>query len=274
MPIRLYKPTTSGRRGASVLDKNIFTKSRPAKSLTYGRKRNVGRSGGKITIRHKGGGVKRLYREIDFQQNKFDLPGKIISIEYDPNRSCFIGLICWSGGEKRYILLQEGLKVGDQIISSRSEIEIKTGNRLSLKFIPTGTIISNIELIPGKGGQLVRSAGSSAIVMGQEKDFSQLKLASGEIRLISRECSASIGQMSNIDHYLVRLGKAGRKRKKGIRPRVRGKAMNPVDHPHGGGEGHCPIGLVHPKTPWGKTALGVKTRRRKLTNKYIIKRRK
>lgn len=273
MPIKLYKPITAGRRKASVLARHIFTKKEPEKSLVYGMKRHVGRSAGKITTRHKGGGAKRLYRKIDFCQDKFDLPGKIVSIEYDPNRSGFIGLVCWPDGEKRYILLQDGLKTGDQILSSRSKIEIKTGNRLPLKFIPSGTIVSNIELIPGKGGQLMRSAGSGAIVMGQEKDFTQLKLASGEIRLVSGECLASIGQISNIDHNLVRFGKAGRKRRKGIRPSVRGKAMNPREHPHGGGEGHTPVGLVQPKTPWGKPALGVKTRKRKSTDKYIIKRR-
>jgi len=271
--VKLYRPTTSGRRKASVLEGKIFTKSKPEKSLTSGKKNNAGRSRGKITIRHKGGGVKKLYRKIDFLQNKFDLVGKITSIEYDPNRSAFIGLVCWPDGEKRYILLQEGLKVGDKIISSNSQIEIKVGYRMPLKFIPTGTIVSNVEIIPGKGGQIARSAGTGVVVMGHEKGNTQLKLSSGEIRIVPSDCLASIGQISNVDHWLIRLGKAGRKRNKGIRPTVRGKAMNPPDHPHGGGEGHTPIGLVHPKTPWGKPALGVKTRKRKHTDKYIIKRR-
>lgn len=274
MPIKTYRPTTAGRRKASALESKIFTKKEPEKSLTSGKKTKAGRSGGKITVRHKGGGEKRLYRQIDFRQDKFDIPGKIVSIEYDPNRSAFIGLVQWPDGEKRYILLQEGLKVGDEIISSNSKLEIKVGYRMPLKFIPTGTIVSNVELIPGRGGQLARSAGAGVFVMGQEKGYTQLKLPSGEIRIVPDKCLASIGQISNIDNWLIRFGKAGRKRRKGIRPSVRGKAMNPREHPHGGGEGHTPIGLVHPKTPWGKPALGVKTRRRRHTDKFIIKRRK
>jgi len=273
MAIKLYKPTTPGRRKASVIDQRVFTRKKPEKKLTFGFKRNVGRARGTITVRHKGGGAKRLYREIDFRQNKFDIPGKITSIEYDPNRTCFIGLIVWPDGDKRYVLLQEGLKVGDQVVYSKSAIELKIGNRLSLKHIPTGTFVSNAELLPGKGGQLARSAGTSLIVMGQEKDYMQLKMPSGEIRLVNKECLASIGRMSNIEHSLVRIGKAGRTRRMGIRPSVRGKVMNPREHPHGGGEGKQPIGLKYPKTPWGKHALGVKTRKRKSTNKYIVQRR-
>ncbi len=275
MPIKLYKPTTPSRRKATVLDRKILTQKEPEKSLTFGKKSKAGRSKGKITVRHRGGGAKRLYRKIDFRQDKFDIKGKIKSIEYDPNRSAFIALVVYPDGEKRYILAQEGLKVGDEILSSKSKIEIKVGNRMPLKFIPSGTIVSNVELFKGKGGEIARSAGSGAIVMGNEKGYTQLKLPSGEIRLIDEDCLASIGQMSNVDHWLIRWGKAGRKRKLGIRPSVRGKAMNPIDHPHGGGEGHTPIGLVHPKTLWGKPALGVKTRKKKKwSDRFIIKRRK
>lgn len=275
MPVKTYKPTTPGRRKASVLDTKSLTKKEPEKKLTCGKKKKAGRSKGKITVRHKGGGTKRLYRKIDFFQNKFDIPGKIKSIEYDPNRSAFIALVCYADGEKRYILAQEGLKVGDEILTSNSKIELKIGNRLPLKYIPSGTIVSNVELFKNRGGQLARAAGSGVVVMGSEKGYTQLKLPSGEIRMVSEDCLASIGQMSNIDHWLVRLGKAGRKRHLGIRPSVRGKAMSPRHHPHGGGEGHTPIGLTHPKTLWGKPALGVKTRKKKKwTNKFIIKRRK
>jgi large subunit ribosomal protein L2 len=273
MAIKLYQPTTSGRRKASVIDSKVFSKHHPEKSLTSGFHRHFGRSGGKISIRHKGGGAKRLFRQIDFKQNKFDFPGIIKSVEYDPNRTCFIGLVQWPDGDKKYILLQEGLKVGDQIVSSKSNLEMKTGIRIPLKYIPSGTVVSNIEMVPGRGGQMVRSAGSGAIVMGQEGEYVQLKMPSSEIRLLNKECLASFGQISNIDHSLVRIGKAGRKRNMGIRPSVRGKVMNPVDHPHGGGEGKQPIGLKYPKTKWGKHALGVKTRMRKSTNKYILQRR-
>ncbi|MFN3301548.1 MAG: 50S ribosomal protein L2 [Patescibacteria group bacterium] len=275
MPVKLYKPTTPGRRGASVLDKTVLTKKEPEKSLTKGMKKKAGRSAGQITVRHKGGGEKRLYRKIDFHQDKFDIPGKVVSIEYDPNRSAFIALIQYPDGEKRYILAQEGLKVGDEIISSRSKLEIKTGYRLPLKFIPPGTIVSNVELIKGRGGQIAKAAGTGAMVMGFDKGYAQIKLPSGEIRLVSEDCLASIGQMSNVDRWLIRIGKAGRKRHLGIRPSVRGKAMSPRHHPHGGGEGHTPIGLVHPKTLWGKPALGVKTRKKKKwSDRFIIKRRK
>lgn len=273
MPVKLYKPTTAGRRKASVLVRTIFTRKRPEKFLTKGKKSKAGRQAGKITVRHKGGGEKRLYREIDFRQDKFDLPGRIVSIEYDPNRSAFIALVVYPDGEKRYILAQEGLKVGDKIISSRSKLEIKIGYRLPLKFIPSGTIVSNVELTKGRGGQLAKAAGSSVTMMGLDKGYAQIKLPSGEIRLVPEDCLASIGQMSNVDHWLIRLGKAGRKRHLGIRPSVRGKAMSPRHHPHGGGEGHTPIGLVHPKTLWGKPALGVKTRRKKWSDRFIIKRR-
>ncbi|MCX7778989.1 MAG: 50S ribosomal protein L2 [Patescibacteria group bacterium] len=274
MPIKLYKPTTAGRRKATVLERKILTRKEPEKSLISGKKSKAGRSKGKITVRHRGGGAKKLYRQIDFYQDKFEIKGKIKSIEYDPNRSALIALVVYPDGEKRYILAQEGLKVGDEVLTSRSKIEQKIGYRMPLKFIPTGTIVSNIELFKGQGGQLARAAGSYATVMGSENGYTQIKLPSGEIRKVSEECLASIGQMSNIDHWLIRLGKAGRKRHLGIRPSVRGKAMSPRDHPHGGGEGHTPIGLKHPKTPWGKPALGVKTRKKKQSDKFIVKRRK
>jgi len=274
MPIKLYKPTTSGRRKASALERKILTKKEPEKSLIKGKISKAGRALGKITVRHRGAGAKRLYREIDFHQDKFDILGKVKSIEYDPNRSAFIALISFPDGEKRYILAQEGLKVGDEILSSLSKIELKIGNRMPLKFIPTGTIVSNVELFKGRGGQMARAAGSGVVVMGSEKGYTQLKLPSGEIRLVPEDCLASIGQMSNVDRWLIRFGKAGRKRHLGIRPSVRGKAMSPVAHPHGGGEGQTPIGLVHPKTPWGKPALGIKTRKKKWSDRFIIKRRK
>jgi large subunit ribosomal protein L2 len=275
MPVKTYKPLTGGRRVASVLETKDLTKKEPEKKLTKGKKRISGRSRGKITVRHRGGGAKRLYREIDFRQDKFDIPGKIKSIEYDPNRSAFIALVCYKDGEKRYILAQEGLKVNDEILSSQSKIELKVGNRMPLKYIPPGTIVSNVELYKGRGGQLARAAGTGAVVMATENGYTQLKLPSGEIRLVPEDCLASIGQISNVDHWLIKIGKAGRKRHMGFRPSVRGKAMNPPDHPHGGGEGHTPIGLVHPKTPWGKPALGVKTRRKKKwSTRFIIKRRK
>lgn len=275
MPIKLYKPITPGLRKASVLDSKILTKKEPEKSLTSGKRSRAGRAQGKITVRHKGGGAKRLYRQIDFRQDKFEMPAKIKSLEYDPNRSALIALVFYPDGEKRYILAQEGLKINDEIISSQRKMEIKLGCRLPLKFIPTGTIVSNVELFKGRGGQLARAAGAGLTVMGSEKGYTQLKLPSGEIRLVSDDCLASIGQISNVDHRLVRWGKAGRKRHLGIRPSVRGKAMSPRHHPHGGGEGHSPIGLVHPKTLWGKPALGVKTRKKKKwSQRFIIKRRK
>lgn len=273
--LKNYKPTTPGRRGTSVIDTSSLSKKRPEKSLTVYIKDKAGRSGGEVTVRHQGGGVKRLYRQIDFRQDKLDIPARVKSLEYDPNRSAWVALIYFNDGEKRYILASHDLKIGDIIIVSKNKIDAKSSNRMPLKYIPTGTLVHNIELVPGTGGKIVRSAGTGAILMTIEKGLAQLKLPSKEIRLVSENCLASVGQVSNPDWRLVRWGKAGRMRLRGIRPSVRGKAMNPVDHPHGGGEGHSPIGLVHPKTPWGKPALGVKTRnKKKWSNKYILKRRR
>jgi large subunit ribosomal protein L2 len=275
MPIKIYKPTSPGRRLASVDTFEDITKFEPEKKLIVIRKKKVGRSGGKITVRHRGGEAKRYIRLVDFKQDKFDIPGKVIAIEYDPNRSARLALVEYPDVEKRYIIAPLGLKVGDEIISSKNKVEIKVGNRMPLEFIPVGTMIYNIELKPGEGGKIVRAAGMKAQLMAVENRYAQVKMPSGEIRLIPKDCMASIGQVGAVDHRLIRWGKAGRMRHKGKRPEVRGKAMNPVDHPHGGGEGHCPIGLKHPKTPWGKPALGVKTRKKdKWSDKFIIQRRK
>ncbi len=274
MGIRVYKPTSPGRRGMSVSTFEEITKEEPEKSLVVPLKKHSGRNHqGRITVRHRGGGHKRLYRIIDFKRDKIGIPGKVIAIEYDPNRSARIALIQYADGEKRYIIAPLGLKVGDTVMSG-PEAEIKVGNALPLANIPVGTFIHNIELYPGRGGQLVRAAGTAAQILAKEGDYAQVKLPSGEIRLINLKCMATIGQVGNVDHANIRLGKAGRKRWLGWRPTVRGSAMSPRDHPHGGGEGRAPIGLPHPKTPWGKCALGKKTRRNKLTDKFIIKRRK
>lgn len=225
-------------------------------------------------MRHRGGGEKKYYRLVDFKRDKFDIPAKVEAIEYDPNRSSRIALIVYRDGERRYIIAPQDLKVGDEIVSSKGRVEIKIGNRMSLENIPVGFMVYNIELVPGQGGKIVRSAGARATTMAIEGKYAQLKLPSGEVRLLPRKCMATIGEVSNPDHRHIKLGKAGRSRHLGIRPSVRGKAMNPVDHPHGGGEGHNPIGLKRPKTPWGKPALGVKTRKKKKwSNKFIIKRR-
>ncbi len=272
--LKVYKPTTPARRKMSVVATNKLSKVKPNKGLVSGKKSKAGRSHGQVTVRHKGGGEKRLYRKIDFKQDKFNIPARVKTLEYDPNRSSWIVLLYYVDGEKRYILAPDKLKIGSQVLSSKEKIEAQIGNRMPLKFIPFGFAVHNIEMEPGRGGKIVRSAGSSAILMTCEKGFAQLKLPSGERRLIKDTCSASIGEVSNSEWRHIRWGKAGRMRRRGIRPTVRGKAMAPVAHPHGGGEGHSPIGLVHPKTPWGKPALGVKTRsKKKWTNKYIIKRR-
>ncbi len=273
--LKVYKPTTPGRRQTSVVDTSALTKKRPEKSLTIYLRDKAGRNNqGQVTLRHQGGGVKNLYRQIDFRQDKFDIPAKVMALEYDPNRTAWIALIYFKDGEKRYILAPHELKVGDTVISSKNKLEAKPGNRMPLKHIPTAYLVHNIELTPGEGGKIARSAGSGAVLMTIEGGYAQLKLPSGEIRIVSENSLASVGQLSNPDWHLVRWGKAGRMRLRGIRPSVRGKAMNPVDHPHGGGEGHQPIGLVHPKTPWGKTALGVKTRnKKKWSSKFILKRR-
>jgi len=273
--LKVYKPTTPGRRQTSVVDTSTLTKKRPEKSLTVYLRDKAGRNNqGQVTLRHQGGGLKNLYRQIDFRQDKFDIPAKVMALEYDPNRTAWIALIYFKDGEKRYILAPHELKVGDTVISSKNKLEAKPGNRMPLKHIPTAYLVHNIELTPSEGGKIARSAGSGAVLMTIEGGYAQLKLPSGEIRIVSENSLASVGQLSNPDWHLVRWGKAGRMRLRGIRPSVRGKAMNPVDHPHGGGEGHQPIGLVHPKTPWGKTALGVKTRnKKKWSNKFILKRR-
>lgn len=275
MAIRIYKPVTAGRRGSSVSTYEEITKTEPEKSLIKIKKKKAGRSHGKISVRHQGGGHKQYYRVIDFKLDKFDQPAKVLAIEYDPNRTARIALVQYIDGEKRYIIAPDGLKVDDEIVSSKEKTEIKLGNRMPIEYIPVGVMINNLELLPGRGGKIVRSAGNGALIQAVEGDYAQVKLPSGEIRLIPKKAMATIGQVSNIDNINVRLGKAGRMRWLGIRPTVRGKAMNPVDHPHGGGEGHNPIGLKHPKTPWGKPALGVKTRKKgKNSDKFIIKRRK
>ncbi len=277
MPVRIYKPITPGRRHSSVNTFAELTKNvRPTKKLLRAKMQNAGRNAqGKITVRHRGGGHKRFYRVVDFMQLRFDAPAEVKSIEYDPNRTTFIALIQYANGDKSYILAPHGLTVGEKLVWSMSRVEIKPGNRTALGNIPTGMPVHNIELTPKAGGAIVRSAGSAATVMAVEGDYALLRLPSGEIRRVLKNCHASIGQLSNIDHSNIRWGKAGRMRWKSRRPSVRGKAMNPVDHPHGGGEGNQPIGMKAPKTPWGKKALGVKTRRKKkFSNSFIIKRRR
>ncbi|MFH1968040.1 MAG: 50S ribosomal protein L2 [bacterium] len=273
--MKIYKPTTPGRRGMTGIDFSQLSKKRPEKRLLKYVKRNVGRgSSGRITVRHKGGGVKKLYRVIEFSQTKMDLPAKVVSLEYDPNRTAFIALIEYKDGEKQYIIAPQDLKIGQEIIFSELA-PLNSGNRTKLKNIQVGTSVYNIELDPGRGGKIVRSAGSSAQVLAQDEKYTNLKMPSTEIRKFNRECFATVGMVSNPENRFYSLGKAGKSRLKGRRPHVRGSAMNPVDHPHGGGEGRQPIGLKHPKTPWGKIALGVKTRKRKKwSNKMIISRRK
>ena len=270
MGIKIYKPYTPTSRNKSSLDFSLLTKIKPERSLTVANHRAKGRNNqGRITTRHKGGGHKRCYRLIDFKRNKYDSKGKVISIEYDPNRNANISLISYEDGEKRYILHPENLKVGDTIYSGKN-YPIQVGNALPLDNIPLGTDVHNIELFPGKGGQLVRAAGTSAKILAKENNFVVLRLSSKEIRLFKKECFATIGRVSNADFYNVVLGKAGRSRWLGIRPTVRGSVMNPVDHPHGGGEGRCPIGKPRPLTPWGKPALGIKTRKRKNKSDIFI----
>ena len=274
MAIKIYKKNNAGRRNMSIVKSEVVDYAKkPEKSLLRVKKCLAGRSGGKISVRHQGGGNKQRYRMIDFKQDKFGIPGLVSAIERDPNRSSFIALINYKDGEKRYILATEGLKKGDEVVSGPTA-PIKSGNRAQVKRIPIGTNISNVEFFPGRGGQVARSAGSSVVLAAVEGKNAQIKMASGEIRLISSECYATIGQVSNFEHSAVTIGKAGRKRHMGVRPGVRGTVMNPVDHPHGGGEGRQGIGLKHPKTPWGKPALGKKTRKKyKYSNKFIIKRR-
>ena len=276
MPIKIYRPVTKGRRISSVDAFTDITKWEPEKSLIRPKKRASGRNNqGKITVRHRGGGAARYVRTVDFKQDKYDIPAKVAAIEYDPGRGARIALLNYKDGEKRYIVAPQGLGVGDEIISSRQLVEIKPGNRMPLEKIPVGVQVHNIELTPGSGGMVARGAGLGAAFMALEGEYAQLKLPSGEVRMFHKNCLATVGSVSNPDHRLVRWGKAGRTRHRGRRPEVRGKVMNPVDHPHGGGEGKHPIGLKHPKTKWGKPALGVKTRnRKKISWKLIVKRRK
>lgn len=275
MALKAYKPTTPGRRFASTVDTSYLTRKRPEPSLITIVKKKAGRNNqGKITVRHRGGGVKRYYRAIDFKRTKYDSDATVVAIEYDPNRSAHIALLNYEDGERSYIIAPKGLTSGDRIRSSKGPLEIKVGNRLCLEHIPPGVLIHNVELLPGKGGQFVRSAGNAAQLMSLEGNIASLRLPSGEVRIFSPMCAATIGEVGNADHQNVRFGKAGKKRLLGWRPTVRGKAMNPVDHPHGGGEGNVAIGLKHPKTPTGKPALGVRTRRKKkASSKLILKRR-
>lgn len=274
MAIKTYKPTTPSRRHMTVVDYSGLSKVRPEKSLVEVIKKNAGRNSyGRITVRHRGGGEKRKYRIIDFKRNKIDMPATVQTIEYDPNRTANIALIKYSDDTLAYILAPVGLSVGDTVISSTTA-DIKPGNCLPIENIPVGTFIHNIELYPGRGGQLVRSAGASAQLMAKEGKMAQIRMPSGEVRMVAINCRATIGQVGNIDHENIQVGKAGRKRHMGIRPTVRGSAMNPVDHPHGGGEGKAPIGRPGPVTPWGKPTLGFKTRKKgKQTDKFIVKRR-
>ncbi len=274
LAIKTYRPTTPSRRHMTVLSFEGLSKKGPEKSLLDKKKNNAGRNSyGRITVRHRGGGVKRKYRIIDFKRDKLDMRAEVLSLEYDPNRTANIALLKYEDGEKRYILAPHGLKVGDFIMSGTGA-DIKPGNALPLANIPLGTFIHNVELYPGKGGQMVRGAGTAAQLMAKEGKMAQVRLPSGEVRYVRMNCIATIGQVGNLDHENVQLGKAGRKRHMGFRPTVRGSVMNPCDHPHGGGEGKSPIGRPGPVTPWGKPTLGHKTRKKKnLTDKFIVKRR-
>jgi large subunit ribosomal protein L2 len=275
MPIKQFKPTSPGRRNASGHAFTEITRKRPEKSLVESLgKKSAGRNQqGRITVRHRGGGSRRLYRIIDWRRDKAGVPAKVVSIEYDPNRTARIALLQYVDGEKRYILAPNGLAVGAALMSG-PEAEVRVGNSLPLANLPTGTQVHNIELTPGRGGQIVRSAGVSAQLMAKEGDYALLRLPSGEMRRVRIECMATVGQVGNIEHSLVKLGKAGRTRHRGRRPQVRGAVMNPRDHPHGGGEGRAPVGMPGPKTPWGKPALGYRTRNNKRTDKFIARRRK
>ena len=274
MSIKFYKPTTNARRNMSVTDYSELSKVAPERSLLVSLKKNSGRNSyGRITVRHRGGGVRTKYRVIDFKRDKTGVSATVESIEYDPNRSAFIALLKYEDGEKRYILQPVGLKVGDTVMAG-PDADIKAGNALALKNIPVGTVVHNVELTPGRGGQLARAAGNSAQLMAKEGIYALLRLPSGELRNVSADCMATIGQVGNIDHENVKIGKAGRKRHMGWRPTVRGSVMNPNDHPHGGGEGKAPIGRPGPVTPWGKPALGYKTRKTKKPSDKLIIRRK
>ncbi len=274
MAIKKYKPTSPGRRSMTVIANEEVDNKQTEKSLIEPKKKNSGRNSyGRITVRHRGGGSKRKYRIIDFKRNKDNIKAKVASIQYDPNRSANIALLFYADGEKRYILAPSGLETGN-FVESGENVDIKIGNALPLKRIPLGTTIHNIEMKPGKGGQMVRSAGNSAQLVAKEGNNAQIRLPSGEVRMVSVDCRATIGQLGNLEHENISLGKAGKKRWKGIRPTVRGVVMNPVDHPHGGGEGKAPIGMPSPVTPWGKPSLGYKTRKkRNKSNRFIVRRR-
>lgn len=273
MAIKTYKPTSPGRRGMTVSTFEEVTRTEPERSLLRPLHKRSGRNvHGRITVRRRGGGHKRQYRLIDFTRDKVDIPARVTSIEYDPNRSARIALLVYADGEKRYIIAPLGLQVGDTVMSGKGA-EIRVGNALSLERIPLGTLVHNIELYPGRGGQMVRSAGTSAQVLAKEGEYVTLRLPSGEMRLVRKECMVTVGEVGNVDHGNIKLGKAGRNRWLGRRPSVRGSAMSPRDHPHGGGEGRSPIGMPSPKSPWGKKTLGKKTRRNKATDKYIVRRR-
>lgn len=273
MPVKKYKPITPGQRGMTGYTFEEITKSSPERALIRPLRKSGGRNNyGRITVRHRGGGHRRNIRLVDFKRDKRDIPARVAAIEYDPNRTARLALLFYADGEKRYIIAPLDLRVGDTVVASQ-QVELRPGNSMPLANIPIGTVVHNIELQEGKGGQLVRSAGNSAQVMAKEGDYAQIRLPSGESRLIRQACFATIGQVGNVEHSNVKLGKAGRKRHMGIRPTVRGSAMSPRDHPHGGGEGRQPIGMPGPKSPWGKPTLGYKTRRNKQTDKYIIRRR-
>ena len=273
MPIRNFKPTSPGRRGATGPTFEELTRRQPEKTLVAPLRRKGGRNNqGKITVRFRGGGAKRRLRIIDFKRDKFGIPGKVVSIEYDPNRSARICLVQYADGEKRYIIWPVGVAVGDSVMSG-PDAEIKPGNALPLKNIPNGTVIHNIEMHLGKGAQIVRSAGGQAQLLGRDDEYATIRLPSGEVRRVLAACMATVGQVANVEHSQIKLGRAGRSRLMGRRPHVRGSVMNPVDHPHGGGEGRAPIGLTGPRSPWGKPTLGARTRKRKDTNKYIVRRR-
>jgi large subunit ribosomal protein L2 len=274
MAIKQYKPTTPSRRGMTGYTFEEITRVGPEKSLLRPLHKKSGRNAyGRITVRHRGGGHARNYRVIDFRRNKYDIPARVDSIEYDPNRSARIALLAYADGEKRYIVAPLGLRVGNTVVSSRQSTEIHVGNAMPLDRIPLGTMVHNVELYPGRGGQLVRAAGAAAQLLAKEGDYVTLRLPSTEMRLVHKSCMATVGQVGNVEHANVKLGKAGRKRWLGWRPAVRGSAMSPRDHPHGGGEGRTPIGMPGPKSPWGWRTLGRKTRRNKSTDKYIVRRR-
>ncbi len=273
MPIKKYKPTSPGRRGMTGDTFEDITRTKPERSLLTDKRKKAGRNSyGKVTVRHRGGGVKQAYRIIDFKRDKHNVPARVVSIEYDPNRTARIALLFYADGEKRYIVAPVELKVGDTVLSGPAA-EVRPGNCLPLANMPLGTTVHNVELQPGKGAQMVRSAGTSAQLLAKEGEYATLRLPSGEMRKVRQTCYAVVGQVSNIDHANVKLGKAGRKRLKGVRPTVRGTAMSPRDHPHGGGEGRSPIGLPGPKSPWGKPTLGYKTRRNKVSDPLIVRRR-